>query len=275
MDEDSEEVVELPILNYNDKRAVSFLNEFRVVEKLARKGNEWMYVGQIADKQTKEEVKKKAKSVSRVTSIHLEGHDHLTKPGAASACKRLAKPDIGILEVKKAKPPKRAGESPHYRIQPSLNGLARIKSSLHSGVLSIVRQSDWGQEIITKDLRKYLAAEFKSIDGSPIGLKAGVLLEIEFMARHSTKALEVLLGPKADIYPVGKETRVKRLRDLMHLAFALDFATMHEKALEEMALSGKITVKSHFKKGGISLDFVSNFKREEGKSDESTLEGKN
>jgi len=256
-----------PVLNSDDKRAVSWLNDFRVIYALARRGNEWSYVASIADKPTEEEVKTEIKPTSKIQSLNREGHYRLTKPGAASACKRLADPKIGILEVKMAKPPKKAYPTEHYRIIPSLEGLSRILRTLKSDVLSIVRQTDWGQEIITKDLGKYLSVEFKSYMGIKSALGPNVLHEIEFLARRSTKALEVLLGPKNLITPIGEETIVQRLRDMMHLAFALDFAAMPENMLEESGMKGWISIESHIHQGNIALHLKSEFSRPPGQWD--------
>jgi len=256
-----------PVLNSDDRRAVSWLNDFRVIYALARRGNEWSYVAGIADKPTVDEVKTKIKPTSKIQSLNREGHYRLTKPGTASACKRLADPEIGILQVKMAKPPRKAYPTEHYRILPSLDGLSRILRTLKSGVLSIVRQTDWGQEIITKDLRRYLYVEFKSYMNIKSALDPNAVHEIEFLARRSTKSLEALLGPKDSIIPIGKETVIERLRDMMHLAFALDFATMPEKMLEESGMKGRISIVSDIGQGNITLHLESEFYRQPGPKD--------
>jgi len=256
-----------PVLNSDDRRAVSWLNDFRVVYALARRDNDWSYVASIADKPTEDEAKMKIKPTSKIQSLNREGHYRLTKPGTASACERLADPKIGILEVKMAKPPKKAYPTEHYRILPSLEGLSRILQTLKSDVLSIVRETDWGQEIITKDLRRYLSVEFKSHKEIKSAWNPSILHEIEFLARRSTKALGVLLGPKDLMIPIGKETVIERLRDMMHLAFALDFATMPEKMLEESGMKGRISIVSDIGQGNITLHLESEFYRQPGPKD--------
>ena len=246
----------MPILNTGDKRAVSWLNEFRVVLALARHGNEWSYIGRIVSWQP------------NVKSLNREGHDNLTKPGAASACKRLANPGIGILEVKLDRTPKKKNETPHYRIVPSLDGLSRILHGLHSGALSVVRQTEWGQEIITKDLVRYLTSEFRVEKNLTSVINPLRLREIEFMARQSTKALEVLLGPKQFDVPrePDQDQRLRlsidRLRDVMHVACALEIVSSSRQQLREREWAGEIDLKSYLKFGNLSLSSRSRFATE-------------
>lgn len=250
-----------PVLNRGDKRAVSWLNDFRVIYAILDNGNQWTYVGQMADKQTKEG-STKIKGTNPVQSLNLEGHFGLTKPGAATASKRLTKKDIGILEVKMAKPPKKAGNSPHYRIRPYLDAFESILRFFHAGALSYVRRTKVGQEIIANDMKRYLVVKFKLDKGAESRIKPSLLSEMAFMAKQSTKALEVLLGPKDSISQVGNETDVGRLRDLMHLAFALDFTTMDKALLKEIDMSGNVSIQSQFVQGGLSLNLDSKIKRE-------------
>jgi len=246
----------LPILNTGDKRAVSWLNELRVVLALAELDNEWSYVGRIVSWQP------------NIKSLNREDHGHMTKPGAKSACKRLADPMVGILETTLAKTPKKKKETRHYRIVPTLDGLSRIFQVLHSGALSVVRQTEWGQKIITKDLARYLASEFRVKKDLLSVIDPPRLREIEFMARQSTKALEVLLGPKQ--YDVPRETNenrrlrlsIDRLRDVMHVACALDIVSSATKQLEDREWAGEIDLKSNLKFGNMSLALSSTFATE-------------
>jgi len=246
----------LPILNTGDKRAVSWLNELRVVLALAGLGNEWSYVGRIVSWQPK------------VKSLNREGHDKLTKPGAASACERLANPGIGILEVKLDRTPKKKNETLHYRIVPTLDGLSRILHVLHSGALSVVRQTEWGQEIITKDLVRYLTSEFRIKKDLTSVINPLLLRDIEFMARQSTKALEILLGPKQ--FDVPREANrdqklrssIDRLRDVMHLACALEIVSSPRQQLKAREWAGEIDLKSYLKFGNLSLSLRSRFATE-------------
>jgi hypothetical protein len=246
----------LPILNTGDKRAVSWLNELRVVLALAGLGNEWSYVGRIVSWQP------------NVKSLNREGHDNLTKPGAREACKRLANPEIAILEAKDDRTPKKKKETPHYRIVPTLDGLSRILNVLHSGALSVVRQTEWGQEIITKDLSRYLTSEFRVKKDLRSVINPLRLREIEFMARQSTKALEILLGPKQ--FDVPREANrdqklrssIDRLRDVMHLACALDIVSSSTKQLEVREWAGEIDLKSYLRFGNLSLSLGSRFATE-------------
>jgi len=236
-----------PVLNTGDKRAVAWLNEFRVVLALANHGNEWAYVSRIVSWQPK------------VKSLNREGHDKMTKPGAASACKRLADPSIGILEVKLARTPKKKNETFHYRIVPTLDGLSRILQVLRPGVLSVIRQTGWGQEVITKDLERYLTSEFKPDKNLTSIVNPLRLREIEFMARQSTKALEVLLGPKQFDVPTENDPdkrlppSIDRLRDVMHLAWALEIVSAPRKKLKEQEWAGEIELKSHLRFGNLDL----------------------
>jgi len=246
----------LPILNAGDKRAVSWLNELRVVLALAGLGNEWSYVGRIVSGQPK------------VKSLNRESHDNLTKPGAASACGRLANPGIRILEVKLDRTPKKKNETLHYRIVPTLDGLSRILHVLHSGALSVVRQTEWGQEIITKDLVRYLTSEFRVEKDLTSVINPLRLREIEFMARQSTKALEILLGPKQ--FDVPREANrdqklrrsIDRLRDVMHLACALEIVSSSRQQLKAREWAGEIDLKSYLKFGNLSLTLGSRFATE-------------
>lgn len=241
------------MLNTSNMRAVAWLTEFRVVLELARHDNEWAYVGRIVSWQPK------------VTSLNREGHDHLTKPGARSACRRLADPEIGILEVKLARTPKKKEETPHYRIVPTLDGLSRIFRVLGPGVLSTIAQTWWGQGTITKDLVRYMTSGF--------GLKEDItpvvnpirLREIEYMARQSSKALEVLLGPLQFDVPMGKDSdrnlqlSVDRLRDVMHLAWAVDIVSAPRKNLEEQEWTGEIELNSHLRFGNLGIMLKTRF----------------
>jgi hypothetical protein len=246
----------LPILNTGDKRAVSWLNELRVVLALAGLDNEWSYVGRIVGCQ------------QIVRSLNREDSGRMTKPGAKSACKRLAGPKIGILESTRAKTPKKKDTTPHYRIVPTLDGLSRILQVLQSGALSVIRQTEWGQKIIAKDLARYLASEFRvKIELSSV-VNQLRLTEIEFMARQSTKALEVLLGPKQfDVPQEIVENRrlrlsIDRLRDVMHVACALDIVSSSTKQLEDREWAGEIDLKSDLKFGNMSLTLSSRFATE-------------
>ena len=244
------------VLNTGDKRAVSWLNEFRVVLALARHGNEWSYVGRIVSWQPK------------VKGLNREGHDSLTKPGAKSACERLADSKVGILEVEYARTPKKKNETPHYRIVPTLDGLSRILKVLDSGVLSVVRQTEWGQEIITKDLVRYLASELRVEKSLTSVINPLRIREIEFMARQSTKALEVLLGPKQFDVPQEPDPdqrlrlSIDRLRDVMHLACALEVVSSSRQQLKEREWAGEVDLKSYLKFGNLSLSLRSRFTTE-------------
>jgi hypothetical protein len=246
----------LPILNTGDKRAVSWLNELRVVLALARLDNEWSYVGHMVSRQPK------------VKSLNREDHDEMTKPGAKSACRRLADPGVGILETKLAKTPKKKVETPHYRIVPTLDGLSRVLEVLQSGALSVVRQTEWGQKIIAKDLARYLASELRAKTDLSTVVNQLRLTEIEFMARQSTRALEVLLGPKQlDVPRKTVESRrlrlsIDRLRDVMHVACALDIVSSSTKQLEDREWAGEIDLKSYLKFGNMSLTLSSRFATE-------------
>jgi len=246
----------LPILNTGDKRAVSWLNELRVVLALAGLDNEWSYVGRIVSWQP------------NVKSLNREDHGKMTKPGAKSACRRLADPGVGILETTLARTPKKKVETLHYRIVPTLDGLSRIFQVLQSGALSVVRQTEWGQKIITKDLARYLTSEFRVKKDLSSVINQLRLTEIEFMARQSTKALEVLLGPKE--FEVPRETvenrrlrlSIDRLKDVMHVACALDIVSSSTKQLEDREWAGEIDLKSDLKFGNMSLTLSSRFATE-------------
>jgi len=246
----------LPILNTGDKRAVSWLNELRVVLALARLDNEWSYVGRIVSSQP------------NVINLNREDHGKLTKPGAKSTCKRLADPKIGILETMDAKTPKKKVETPHYRIVPTLDGLSRVLEVLQSGALSVVRQTEWGQKIIAKDLARYLASEFRAKTDLSTVVNQLRLTEIEFMARQSTRALEVLLGPKQlDVPRKTVESRrlrlsIDRLRDVMHVACALDIVSSSTIQLEKREWAGEIDLKSNLRFGNMSLTLSSRFATE-------------
>jgi hypothetical protein len=246
----------LPTMNNSDKRAVSWLNDLRVVLALAGLDNEWSYVGRIVSRQ------------GFVGSLNREDSGKMTKPGARSACRRLAAPKIGILEAMDAKTPKKKDSTPHYRIVPTLDGLSRVLQVLQSGALSVVRQTEWGQKIIAKDLARYLTSEFRAKKDLSTVVDQIRLTEIEFMARQSTKALEVLLGPKE--FEVPRETvenrrlrlSIDRLRDVMHVACALDIVSSSTKQLGIREWAGEIDLKSDLKFGNMSLTLSSRFATE-------------
>lgn len=243
----------MPVLLTGDRRAIGWLNETRVVLALAHHNNEWSYVGRIVS--WNQETKR----------FDREKHNYLTKPGAASVCKRLADPERGILEVRLARTPKKRVDTPHYRIVPTLDGLSKILLWLDSGALSIVRKTEWGQELIAKDLVRYLMSKFKTdMDHAPV-VNPIRFREIEFMARHSTKALEILLGPKQFDVPkdADQELRLRlsidRLRDVMHLACALEIVSSADTQLKERKWSGEIDLKSFLRFESMSQSLWSRF----------------
>ncbi|MEM2944705.1 MAG: hypothetical protein QW087_08195 [Methanomassiliicoccales archaeon] len=235
----------VPVLNKNDKRAISWINEFRVVLKLAETGNEWTYVGRLADR----------KADSKITSLNMEGFTRLSHPGAAKACERLADEEVGILEKKNIKPPKKSKETPHYRIVPTLEALERIYRTLHIGVLSVIRQTAWAQGVIAKDLRNYLSSRFKREDGKPI--EKAERDEIEFMVRNSTKALAVLL----ELGSMNSNISIEELRRQMHSAFAFDLITMPQRAFDELGMSVEIAFETRISQMGYSREIRSKITR--------------
>ena len=168
-----------------------------------------------------------------------------------------------------AKTPKKKNETCHYRIVPTLDGLSRILQVLQSGALSVVRQTECGQKIILEDLTRYLASEFRVKKDLSSVVNQLRLTEIEFMARQSTKALEVLLGPKR--FDVPREIiedgmlrlSIDRLRDVMHVACALDIVSSSAIQLEDRVWAGEIHLKSNLKFGNMSLAVSSTFATEE------------
>jgi len=235
----------LPIVNAKDKRSVGWANDLRVVLALARNGNNWAYVGQIVEKQP------------NVISSNPED-DHLTKPGTSASCSRLASPEVGILEVRFAKTPKKRDETAHYRIRPSLDGLARIFEVLHAGALAVVWETAWAHQLMTGDLPRYLNSRFAFKKTDELKKDSAPLGEIEFLARISTKALQVLLGPydfdlpdKDD--PNYREISIGTLLYAMKLAALLEIMTMPRTTLEERGLGAEITIEGCFRQGNLSL----------------------
>jgi hypothetical protein len=167
-----------------------------------------------------------------------------------------------------AKTPKKKDSTPHYRIVPTLDGLSRVLQVLQSGALSVVRQTEWGQKIIAKDLARYLASEFRTETDLSTVVNQLRLTEIEFMARQSTRALEILLGPKE--FEIPRETvearrlrlSIDTLRDVMHVACALDIISSSTIQLEKREWAGEIDLKSNLKFGNMSLTLSSRFATE-------------
>jgi hypothetical protein len=85
------------------------------------------------------------------------------------------------------------------------------------------------------------------------------------MARQSTKALEVLLGPKQFDVPTERDQdqrlrlSIDRLRDVLHLAWALEIVSSPRKQLEEQEWAGEIDLKSNLRFGNMGLTLKTRF----------------
>ncbi len=220
------------------KRAKSWLNETRVILTLAEL-NRPMTVSEIQ------------KVGPKLTPFSTGVEKKFNKPGLGSACKRLL--DMDILEITKDMEGWQASRT-HYQIRPALEALSLIDERMGSSVLSIVRHGAFGKAIISSDLRQYLLRRL--ID--PIILKERRrrgepdpplnemdLLDIEFIAKTSTMALEVLIDPVCISYEIPEKKgalldlalRVRRLREVMTLALLFDLGRSHPSKLMSEGIS--------------------------------------
>jgi hypothetical protein len=97
------------------------------------------------------------------------------------------------------------------------------------------------------------------------------LREIESMARDSTKALEMLLGNDIPFeLPVeNKESKqlplmVRRIKEIMNLAFALDLMTRPAAQLASEGWRAQVSLSTSYTRGGMSLIVKTNYDSEEG-----------
>jgi len=241
----------------DDPQAAAFLNEVKVVMSLARTNNEKNYVAKIADLPPK------------IKTIQCEEVE-ATKPGTKASCLRLEK--AGILKSESASAPKRGHRgTPHFSIAPSLDAFYLIMDRLGMGVLDEVRSSGFGASVITADINRYLAKQL-GVALERVEERRSQLETVVFFARHSTKALTVLLTYARPAAKTPRESRnfdlgnaMIRLRDSSHLAFLLDRMTaIDQDGFKGMRIASSIS--SEIGYGELAFTLTSNIG---GDSDES------
>ncbi len=220
------------------KRAKSWLNEMKVVISLAEL-NRPMTVSEI-------------KNVGpKLTPFSTGNEKQFNKPGLTSGCHRLL--NLGIMEVASGMTGWQASRK-HFQLRPTMETLSKIDEQLGSSVLSMVRQGAFGKAVISSDLRQYLLRRLinpiilkeRRRRGEPDPpLNEMDLLDIEFIAKTSTMALEVLIDPVCISYEIPEKKgalldlalRVRRLREVMMLALLFDLGRSHPSKLMSEGIS--------------------------------------
>jgi hypothetical protein len=187
----------------------------------------------------------------KLTPFSTGNEKQFNKPGLTSGCHRLL--DLGILEVATGMTGWQANRT-HYRIRPTLETLSKIDEQLGSSVLSMIRQGAFGKAVISSDLHQYLLRRLidpiilteRRRRGEPDPpLDEIDLLDIEFIAKMSTMALEVLIDPVCISYEISETKgalldlalRVRRLREVMMLALLFDLGRSHPSKLMSEGIS--------------------------------------
>lgn len=230
----------------DDPRAGAFLNEVKAVVTLARNNNDPSYVARIVD------------LPPQLSSIR-GGNVEATKPGIKSACERLT--EVGILRSEVRSAPKRGKKgTPHYSIVPNLDTFLKIHDRLGSGVLDMVRDSNFCASVITADIYHYLSKQL-GVNEEQIKILKSDLEATTFFVKNSNKALAFLLTYSRLPSSTVEESRafdlekaVLTLRDVVHLAFLLDVAS---KRFGPKGISVEARISSSIEYGSIKIDQTS------------------
>ena len=230
----------------DDPRAGAFLNEVKAVVTLARNNNDPSYVARIVE------------LPPQLSSIR-GGNVEATKPGIKSACERLI--EAGILRSEVRSAPKRGKKgTPHYSIVPNLDTFFQIHNRLGSGVLDMVRESNFGASVITADIYRYLSKQLE-VNEELIKMLKSNLEATTFYVKNSNKALAFLLTYTRFPSTTVEESRafdleeaVSTLGDVVHLAFLLDVAS---KRFEPKGISVEAQISSSIEYGSIKIDHTS------------------
>lgn len=253
----------MPNKNPTDKRRLSWLNEGLAILAIAANGNQPMYVAQIArlapsvtrsSVEGTEEPSKAAKSKKGM----IGGG---TKPGMTKATKRLH--ERGILIRTYAKAPKKKEESPHYSITPTIHNMTGILDIYGSWVIGDLRRSGFAPGIIESGMDQHLAKVLQAPKDDIRRLPKAEKDELSYLARKSTRALEVFLNPRFELRAPRSESRrdydlvarLRRLRDAMHLAFAAEAASSPGLRIWEEGWDIDIDITTVVRSGGMTMTF--------------------
>ena len=234
------------------KTGTAWLNELGVLSALASTKNEPLYVAEIA---------RRGPPVRSLSNWELK---RFNKPGIKAACMRLKK--LGIVDSKPSMTPKKKGDTEHYFIRPSLKALSDIYLNYGSGILGVVREAEFGQAIIASDMANFLGSRLHASRGLDGIVDPSDLREIESMARDSTKALGMLLGNEIpfDLPVKNEESRqlplmIRRIKEIMNLAFALDLMTRPAAQLAAEGWRAEVSLSTSYTRGGMNLVVRTNY----------------
>lgn len=244
-----------------DRRRLAWLNEGGVLLALTRNQNRPTYVAHIArlapeftrsTDESDQDPGDAAKSEKK-----REGGG--TKPGMREAAKRLH--ERGILICVNAVPPRKRTATPHYSIDPSIKTLAAILGTYGTWVLGEMRRAGFSGAMVDGMMDEHLAGVFGVHLGDVRKIPKAQKDELAYLARASTKALEVFIDPAFELSPATSESageqkllsQFGRLKCAMHLAFIAEVASSPGLRIWEEGWDVKVSVETTVKSGDIAM----------------------
>ncbi len=243
------------------------MNEGLAILAIAANGNQPTYVAQIA---------RLGRPVTRSSSEGSENPAEVamskkgrvgggTKPGMTKATKRLH--ERGVLIRTFAKAPKKKKESPHYSITPTIQNMAGILDIYGSWVIGDLRRSGFAPGIIDSGMDHHLARVLQAPVDIVRRLPKAEKDELSYLARKSTRALEVFLNPRFELKEPRSDrqgdhdlaARMRRLRDAMHLAFAAEAASSPGLRIWEEGWDIDIDITTVVRSGGMTTTFKAKY----------------
>lgn len=244
-----------------DKRRLAWLNEGAVLLALTRNQNRPTYVARIA---------RLAPEITRSTSVSDQEPEDAarsrkkrkgggTEPGMREAAKRLH--EQGILVRLDTVPPRKNVATPHYSIDLSFKTLAAILETYGSWVVRGMRRAGFSGALVDSGLDEHLASLFgvtvQEVQRMPKAQKG----ELAYLARSSTRALEVLIAPGFELVPATGELtgeqklqcQFHRLKDAMHLAFVAEVVTSPGLMVWEEGWDVRVNLETTVRSGDITM----------------------
>lgn len=250
-----------------DRRMLSHLNEGRVLLAIARNGNQPTYVAKIASLAPEitlsSDVSTMGPEMASKPPKRKQGGG--TKPGMREAARRLC--ERGILLRIDARPPKKKTLTPHYTINSTIQTLAAINRSYGSWVVGGLRKAGFVGALIDREMDEHLAGLLHIPVDSVKRLPKPEKEEISYLAKKSTAALEVFLNPEFELRPATRSTKgdydllaqLRRLRDVMHLAFVAEVASSPGMKIWEEGWNVAVDTTTVVESGGMSLRLATTY----------------
>jgi len=211
----------------SDHRTESYWNEFGVIKALATMDNEPTFVYRIW------------KNRPSMTRLDPWVNKSSTLPGSKSACLRLAKHKI--LTPKRAVVRDRRVKTRLYQITPTIGNLAVIARRYGSPLLTLIRESTFGQGLIASSLPQYIVDRLASPETKKEASKKGIISLVEMMPKEnlqeiillasvSTRALEVALDDALlyDLSEIDKSPTFQLISAVQRLENVMLFACVAE-----------------------------------------------